>query len=143
MPITRPIDFTGCNPEIKQAILDGNAITCYVSDFNVPSRKVKDRCADIVAYVNVEDVMSYIDSDGNCWLRATPAEEPTEWIMPPERAIPILIKEGWYFGEGGVVLMGSYSARLSHRCFKFFGCKLSEAPSDFSIKELRCIIEEI
>lgn len=140
MAITKPLNYKGCDPEVEKALRASMSITCYVSDYGRgSSNKV-----EIVAYVEVTEG-PYIDSDGCSWKYATPAKEPVKWIMPPEKAIPILIREGWFFGEGGVLkkrVDEISDTFVSHHFFKFFGKELSKAPPVFLFDALSCIIEE-
>lgn len=148
MSITKPANLTGCNPEIKKAIKAGLLITCYVSDYNENRRNRK---ADILAFVRDEEdeEHQYLDSDGLLWAYATPLKPPEKWIMPPEKAIPILIREGWKFDMHGDLAkkVGSvHSYFLYHGKFCHFGSKLSEVPMGdywaFISEEFKCIIEE-
>ena len=119
------------------------SIICYVSDYNERPTKEDNEEVEIVAYVPGEGLYPYVDFDGSTWNYATPAKEPVKWIMPPEKAIPVLIREGWFFTAEGD-LKGDIHRKISipHYYFPFFGTELYEAPPPFGIKELQCIVEE-
>jgi len=80
---TRPIDFTGCNPVIKDAIKQGLSIHCNVSREMSPEKEK--------AYISYYDIASkrYVDTNGRAWDYAEPipkkqkvksAQEIFKWL---------------------------------------------------------------
>lgn len=98
---TRPIDFTGCHPVIAEHLKRGEAIECRVWDITGMGGRV-----GIVVGYSASSAHPYrCDNDGSSIYRhAEPLPIKVKRIMPPERAIPVLIAEGWRFDENGVLL---------------------------------------
>ena len=97
---TRPIDFTGCHPVIAEHLNRREAIECRVwddDDLQFGSRRF------VCQYMGGEEY-PYIADSGAHWMYAEPIPLKVKRIMPPERAIPVLIAEGWRFDENGVLL---------------------------------------
>ena len=130
---TRPIDFTGCHPVIAEALKRGEAIECKVWD----SRRGHDegKC-----YVTGYEPGIYITSGGCKLDRAEPIPIKTRRIMPPERAIPVLIAEGWKFDDNGN-LVGDENTILNNM-FKLMGKPLSDPKVSFWVWP-PCIIEGV
>ena len=72
---------------------------------------------------------------------AEPIPIKTKRIMPPERAIPVLIAEGWKFGDNGD-LVGYGNNVVRTAMFKLMGKPLSD-PKVSSWTWPPCIIEEV
>ena len=92
---TKPIDFTGCHPVIAEHLKRGEAIECFVWDEEGES-KVK---AWVYGYVP-DTAYKYKIKEGG-YACAEPIPHKVRRIMPPERAIPVLIAEGWTFSADG------------------------------------------
>ena len=132
---TKPIDFTGCHPVIAEHLKRGEAIECFVWDnpLYVDKRRL------FVHFYNITAPCKYI-TEKNPYRYATPIARKTKRIMPPERAIPVLIAEGWRFNEyGNLVCPGE---EISVSAFRYFGF-----PRDTPGADARfwppCIIEEV
>ena len=130
---TRPFDFTGCHPVIAEHLKRGEAIECLVNDSQAPRGKRR----WVSAY--------YVDSSYPYWVGteafryAEPISSKVKRIMPPERAIPALIAEGWAFNEyGNLVCPGEVISASAFRCFGR-PCDDYEASARFWPP---CIIEE-
>ncbi len=96
---TRPIDYTGCHPVIAEHLKRSEAIECWVSDsFERPCGGNSPR-KFVVRYLAGQKFPYYID--GDAYKFAEPTPQKTRRIMPPERAIPVLIAEGWVFSTDG------------------------------------------
>ena len=94
---TRPIDFTGCHPVIAEHLKRGEEIECWVWDEDSGHDKRK-------RYITGYIPGAYLMPSGVFWSHAEPLPIKVKRIMPPERAIPVLIAEGWRFDENGVLL---------------------------------------
>ena len=92
---TKPIDFTGCHPVIAEHLKRGEAIECFVWDEEGES-KVK---TFVYGYVP-DTAYKYKIKEGG-YACAKPISSKVRRIMPPERAIPVLIAEGWIFTSTG------------------------------------------
>ena len=68
---------------------------------------------------------------------AEPIPIKAKRIMPPERAIPVLIAEGWAFDARGALSRGSYC--IVPQMFAKMGLPLE----DNSLKCPDCIVEEV
>ena len=145
MAITKPLSYKGCDPEVEKALRASMSILCYVSDYNERPTKEDSGEVEIVAYVPGESLYPYVDFNRSAWNYATPAKKPVKWIMPPEKAIPILVREGWKFNERGSLVkkVGTSSFYyISPNNFQYFGVKLSDVGFTFNLDALSCIIEE-
>lgn len=130
---TKPIDFTGCHPVIAEALKRGEAIECRVRDIGSLKEKRKQ-------YITGYTAKSYITPRGITWDYAEPIARKVKRIMPPERAIPVLIAEGWAFNEyGNLVCPGEVISASAFRCFGR-PCDDGEA-NEFEWPS--CIIEEV
>jgi hypothetical protein len=130
---TRPIDFTGCHPVIAEALKRGEAIKCKVWDDGHPREETR--------YVVSYWPKTYISEGLVVWDRAEPIPRKTRRIMPPERAIPVLIAEGWKFDDNGA--MYSFGKEHIHiRMFSRMGNRLDD-PNTISWSWPDCIIEEV
>ena len=132
---TRPIDLTGCHPVIAEHLKRGEAIECLVWDNNDAKKEVW-----ICRYKGRSD-FPYLSETGVFWKHAEPIPLKVKRIMPPERAIRVLIAKGWKFGDNGdLVGYGSNCVRTA--MFKLMGKPLSD-PKVSSWTWPSCIIEEV
>lgn len=132
---TRPIDFTGCHPVIAEALNRGEEIECRVWDNKGDGK----REVWICRYKDCSD-FPYRSEIDTPWKYAEPIPLKTRRIMPPERAIPTLIAEGWFFMGNGVMCgpVGS----ISHEMFRLMGLSFD----DHCVRDWAwppCIIEEV
>ena len=132
---TMPIDFTGCHPVIAEHLKRGETIECWVSDSlerpcggNSPRRFV-------VRYLAGQKFP--YDIDGNVYKFAEPIPLKAKRIMPPERAIPVLIENGYVFDELGALNGEPYC--IVPQMF----AKMGRPLEDISWKWPDCIIEEV
>ena len=135
---TRTIDYTGCHPVIAEHLKRSEEIWCWAWDQDCHEKP--NSC------IEVWIVRYWRDSDypyrtaGDLYFRhAEPIPSKVRRIMPPERAIPVLIAEGWAFNDhGDLVCPGEIIPAIS---FRHFGTNpdLTEASSRFWPP---CIIEE-
>ncbi len=131
---TRPIDFTGCHPVIAEALKSGEAIECFVHDS--PTATGKRRWVHAYwgggkyPYRTIEESFCY----------AEPIPRKVTRIMPPERAIPVLIAKGWVFSTDGR-LVGPEQTIIQ----SMFHCmgKPVDDPSVSHWSWPPCIIEEV
>ena len=131
---TKPIEFTGCHPVIAEHLKRGEAIECFVWDEEGES-KVKDF---VYGYVP-DTAYKYKIKEGG-YACAKPISSKVRRIMPPERAIPVLIAEGWSFMSNGV--MSGPDGSISHEMFRLMGRSLDDhCVGDWSWPP--CIIEEV
>ena len=134
---TKPIDFTGCHPVIAEHLKRGEMVRCEVCD-RVRGGKSE---AWICRYIR-NSAYPYRSHHGVFWKNAEPIPVKVEIkrIMPPERAIPVLIAEGWVFGDSGdMVGPGNSVVTLM---FKLMGKPLSD-PKTSGWVWPPCIIEEV
>ena len=134
---TRPINFDGCHPVIAEHLKRGEAIECRVWD-----HKNREPRVGLVVGFSANNAHPYrCDNAGSSIYRyAEPIPIKVKRIMPPERAIPVLIAEGWRFNEyGNLVCPGE---EISVSAFRYFGF-----PRDTPGADARfwppCIIEEV
>lgn len=95
---TKPIDYTGCHPVIAEALKRGESIECRVWKSNKGCHENR-----FVIRYNAGDTCPYETSD---WFykNAEPIPIKTRRIMPPERAIPVLIANGWEYNKEGALV---------------------------------------
>ena len=129
---TRPIDFTGCHPVIAEHLKRGEAIVCKVWDDGHPREEV--RC--VVGYWS----KTYISEGIVERDHAEPIPIKVKRIMPPERAIPVLIAEGWRFNTSGQ--MDGPGQIILPAMFCSMGCLLDDSNTK-SWSWPPCIIEEV
>ena len=130
---TKPIDFTGCHPIIAEHLKRGEAIECFAHDNNGygPQRHW------ITAYWRGA---TYPYRTGTEAFRyAEPTRRKVRRIMPPERAIPTLIAEGWAFTSAGY-LTGP-SCVLVPKMYALMGGDVDGEANEFAWPP--CIIEEV
>lgn len=129
---TKPIDFTGCHPVIAEHLKRGESVECFVYDS--PADEYK-RCWVLAYYVD----NNYPYRTGEeAYRYAEPIAPKARRIMPPERAIPVLIAEGWRFDHRGA-LRGEKMDYILPQMFEEMGKPLE----DNSWKWPDCIIEEV
>lgn len=130
---TRPIDFTGCHPVIAEHLKRGEAIECKVWDFG----QDRGRAAEAwICRYSVNSNLPYRSEFDKPWKHAEPIPIKTRRIMPPERAIPVLIAKGWRYNENGALLG---DPPIIPQMFKEMG-----GPIDNSLAVWPpCIIEEV
>ena len=132
---TKPINFSGCHPVIAKHLKRGEAIECEVWDIKGMSGSVR-----IVVGFSANNEHPYADENDTTWRHAEPIRLKVKRIMPPERAIPVLIAEGWKFDyHGNLVCPGE---EISVSAFRYFGfpCDTPGATNHFWPP---CIIEEV
>ena len=133
---TRPIDFTGCHPVIAEALKRGEAIECFVHD-KPTARGHRKRW--VCAYWNGEKYPYRTRTEA--FRYAEPIPIKVKRIMPPERAIPTLIENGWRFNQFGQMENGVRPFILPG-AYQMMGCTLEEAEK-YEMYWPPCIIEEV
>ena len=130
---TRPADFAGCHPVIAEHLKRGEAIECRVGESDKGCHKNK-----FVIRYRAELTCPYETYD---WFykHAEPIPLKVKRIMPPERAIPVLIAEGWKFTSAGYLT--SPSCVLVPKMYALMGEDLDGEASEFAWPP--CIIEEV
>ena len=131
---TKPIDFTGCHPVIAEALKRGEAIECWVwYDINTDKK---------IRYVVGYWSKTYVSEGIVEWDYAEPIpiKAKIKRIMPPERAIPVLISEGWSFDDSGNLVGCGIS--IMTVMFRLMGKQLSD-PEALMYAWPFCIIEEV
>ena len=127
---TKPIDFTGCHPVIAEHLKRGEAIKCKVWD------DYRDHEVVWVYLYEMGAKYPYRNITGTGWKDAEPIPIKTRRIMPPERAIPVLIAEGWRFDSRGALSGEMYC--IIPKMFE----KMGKPLEDNSWQWPPCIIEE-
>ena len=127
---TKPIDFTGCHPVIAEALKRGEAIKCKVWD------DYRDHEVVWVYLYEMGAKYPYRNMTGTGWKDAEPIPIKVKRIMPPERAIPVLIAEGWEYNKEGA-LVGE--PPIVQSMFKEMGGLLDKSRAVWP----SCIIEEV
>ena len=136
---TRPIDFTGCHPVIAEALKRGEEIRCWVWDQD--SHNKPTHCSNeawVVRYWAAADY-PYRTATDSCFRHAEPITLKTSRIMPPERAIPVLIAEGFTFTSTGWLSAPKFI--VTPHMYAFMGGDLDGEASEFTWPS--CIIEEV
>ena len=96
---TRPIDFAGCHPVIAGALKRVEEIECRVWDYKGDVKREVWVCR----YKGSSD-LPYRGETDTPWKHAEPIPRKVCRIMPPERAIPVLIENGWKFDKVGALV---------------------------------------
>ena len=133
---TRPIDFTGCHPVIAEALKRSEAIECRVwSDLSGESQ------TGYVIGFSASNLHRYrCDNEGvSVHRHAEPIPRKARRIMPPERAIPVLIAKGFAFTSTGY--LAGPGIFLSPHMYAFMGGDLDGEASKFAWPSY--IIEEV
>lgn len=134
---TKPIDFTGCHPVIAEHLKRGEAIECKVWDAKCMGEGV----GFVVGYSASNAHPYRCDNIGSSIYRhAEPIPSKVRRIMPPERAIPVLIAEGWRFNTSGQ--MDGPAQTILPAMFCSMGRRLDD-PNTISWSWPPCIIEEV
>lgn len=134
---TRPIDFTGCHPVIAEHLKRGEAIECRVWDTTGQGRRVE----IVVGYLASSAYPYRCDNtETSIYRHAEPIPLKVKRIMPPERAFPVLIAEGWVFDDCGH-MVGCGSSVVTPM-FKLMGTPLSDPKTSRWVWP-PCIIEEV
>ena len=129
---TKPIDFTGCHPVIAEHLKRGEAIECFVWDEEGES-KVKDW-----VYGYAPDTIYNYKTKADKYACAEPIQSKGRRIMPPERAIPVLIANGYEFDTSGGLV--GHLPNILPVMFPFMGRVLDGEAGCFNWPP--CIIEE-
>ena len=132
---TRPIDFTGCHPVIAEHLKRGEEIECRAWDNKGAVKKEMWICR-----YKSSAGLPYRSETDTPWKYAEPTPLKVKRIMPPERAIPMLIAGGWRFDDSGNMIGPMYSVVTN--MFKLMGKPLS-AQKVSEWKWPDCIIEEV
>ena len=136
---TRPINYTGCHPVIAEHLKRGEEIKCRVWDKDYAEWPNSCREVWIVRYWQTADY-PYRTAGDSYFRHAEPIPIKVKRIMPPERAIPVLIAEGWSFDEyGNLVCPGE---EISVSAFRYFGKPYNTPGADNHFWP-PCIIEEV
>lgn len=133
---TKPIDFTGCHPVIAEHLERGEAIECFAWD-EEGEPKVK---GWVYGYVPDTAYKYKIKEGGYACAEPIPVKVKIKRIMPPERAIPALIAEGWSFDDNGDLV--GYGSSVLTDMFRLMGKPLSD-PKVLAWAWPACIIEEV
>lgn len=132
---TKPIDFTGCHPVIAEHLKRGEAIECRVWDLKGTNRRV----GTVVGFsANSAHPYRCYNNGSSIHRYAEPIPIKTRRIMPPERAIPVLIAAGWKFSERGS--LRNREAVITPYMFSLFGT-CPEEHDHYNWPP--CIIEEV
>ena len=129
---TKPIDFTGCHPVIAEHLKRGEMIECRVwSDKGYHKNKFVFRYRAGLTHP--------YETDDWFYEHAEPIPIKTRRIMPPERAIPVLIAEGFTFTSTGWLSAPKFI--VTPHMYAFMGGDLDGEASEFTWPS--CIIEEV
>ena len=133
---TKPIDFTGCHPVIAEHLKRSEAIECRVWDITGHGGRV-----EIVVGYLASSAYPYRCGDTriSIYRHAEPIPIKTRRIMPPERAIPMLIAKGFAFTSEGWLIGNGFT--LTPQMYVFMGKYLDGEASEFTWPP--CIIEEV
>ena len=131
---TRPIDFTGCHPVIAEHLKRGEEIECRAWDNKGAAKKEIWVCR-----YKSSAGLPYRSETDTPWKYAEPTPPKTRRIMPPERAIPVLIAEGWRFTSTGF-LTGPGCGVLPEM-YALMGGDVDGEANEFAWPP--CIIEEV
>ena len=132
---TRPIDFTGCHPVIAEHLKRGEEIECRAWDNKGAAKKEIWVCR-----YKSSAGLPYRSETDTPWKYAEPIPLKVKRIMPPERAIPMLIAGGWRFDDSGDMIGPGKSVVTN--MLKLMGKPLSD-PKVSEWKWPPCIIEEV
>ena len=130
---TKPIDFTGCHPVIAEHLIRGEAIECFVWDYE-EEFKIK---AWVYGYAP-NTICKYKAKEFN-YACAEPIPSKGRRIMPPERAIPTLIADGWEFTSTGY--LSGPTCILTPKMYALMGGDIDGEARNFAWPD--CIIEEV
>ena len=130
---TKPIDYTGGHPVIEEHLKRGEAIECWVWDDEDSGHDKRKR------YITGYIPGAYIMPSGVFWTHAEPIALKTRRIMPPERAIPVLIAEGFAFTSTGSLAGRGFV--LAPYMYALMGGDVDGEANEFIWPP--CIIEEV
>ena len=133
---TRPIDFTGCHPVIAEHLKRSEEIRCWAWDQDCAKKPNSCHEVWIVRYWQAA-AYPYRTATDSFFRHAEPIARKARRIMPPERAIPVLIANGWRFDNRGALSRGSYC--IVPQMLAKMGLPLD----DNSLNCPDCIIEEV
>ena len=133
---TKPIDFTGCHPVIAEALKRGEEIKCWVWD-DLRGGQATGTVAGYCA--NNKYPYRCNESGVAAWMHAEPIPIKVKRIMPPERAIPVLIAEGWEFTSTGY--LSGPTCILTPQMYALMGGDIDGEARNFAWPP--CIIEEV
>ena len=137
---TRPIDFTGCHPVIAEHLKRCEVIECWTQVCKESPHQLRKKW---VCSYSKEGSYPYITTEGLGWRYAEPipVKVKIKRIMPPERAIPVLIAGGWTYRSDGT--MCSFGKETIHiGMFSLMGRSVEDPY--VRIREWpTCIIEEV
>ena len=136
---TRPIDFTGCHPVIAEHLKRIEEIRCWAWDQDCAEKPNSCHEVWIARYWRAAD-HPYRTASGTFFRYAEPIPIKVKRIMPPERAIPVLIAEGWKFDDEGDLV--GYGNSVVTTMFELMGKPLSD-PKVSEWVWPPCIIEEV
>ena len=138
---TKPIDFTGCHPVIAEHLKRGEAIECWTQVCKESPHQLRKKW---VCSYSKEGSYPYITTEGLGWRYAEPIPVKVKRIMPPERAIPVLIAEGWKFANhfGHMKHNEIPDKTIYPSAFELMGQPL-EKYKDYPMYWPDCIIEEV
>ena len=131
---TKPIDFTGCHPVVVEALKRGEAIKCKVWDCKGDRKKELWICL-----YNGRSDLPYRSETDTPWRYAEPIPLKVKRIMPPERAIPVLIENGWSFTSAG--FLAGPGCGLAPEMYALMGGYVDGKADEFAWPP--CIIEEV
>ena len=132
---TKPIDFTGCHPVIAEYLKRGEAIECKVYN----NKKCESRVGLVVGFSASHENPYRCDNLGiSLYRHAEPIPCKVRRVMPPERAIPVLIRKGWRFTSTGCLT--STGCGLVPEMYALMGGDIDGEASEFSWPS--CIVEE-
>ena len=134
---TSTIDYTGCHPVIAEHLKRSEEIWCWAWDQDCHEKP--NSCCEVWIVRYWRDSDYPYRTAGDLYFRhAEPIPRKVRRIMPPERAVPVLIAEGWEFTTSGE-LAGRYPNVLPVM-FPFMGRRLAGDAGRFNWPP--CIIEE-
>ena len=135
---TRPIDFTGCHPVIAEHLKRSEEIRCWAWDQDCAEKP--NSCHEVwIARYWQTACYPYRTTAGTFFRYAEPIPIKAKRIMPPERAIPVLIAKGWKFTSTGF-LVGP-DCVLTPKMYALMGGDVDGEASEFAWPS--CIIEEV
>jgi len=147
---TKPIDFEGCDPIIAEYLKKGEMVLCEVGDtlnFEEMSYVYSYVQGDSYSYKTVDDIKQFIN-----FKYARPIPQKTKRIMPQEKAIPILLADGYRLDEcGDLRKHGLVVEVVTNRMIQLMGLPLYKLEMELPLNLLEvstfcwpsCIIEEV
>ena len=142
---TRPVDFTGCHPVIAEHLKRGEEIRCWAWDKDCIEKPSSCHEVWIVRYRQAAAYPYRTVSDSFFrHAEPIPVKVKIKRIMPPERAIPVLIAEGWKFANhfGHMKHDEIPDKTIYPSAFELMGQPL-EKYKDYPMYWPDCIIEEV